>query len=518
MTFDDPHIPDTAAGATLSPATALARLRRTGWRLLYTPDVATLDTLLQRAAAEPGVVAELEAYRLAQLIEIDDLPHEAMRRFDDAQGADRAVLAWAQARAELMFDRFDSAASHADKVLAALPGDLHPLSLAARYIKGAALSEAGHPAEAIPWLQLAVRGARRDRLLLLELLGLQALARAAEEASETAIRDSVAEAARERAATLAGWRIAQAVRRLPVRRALAALDLRQAQALLDEAGAVEDGYWAFPQQVLHTSVALARGHAAEGIAAWQRLEKRLTLDFYCARWRADVDHLRVWCAGLGDDRETLTRLAAHRAMPAADADLSTCRIATHALAAALWLGQPDVRERAAGLQQCFRARGLQRLARRAQWLCAVSGDTEAMVDWLAASREHDLLDVLWLAPRSARALQHFLRTAGSAERPALRALARSLVEHLASSGPPASALPGTAVPEGLTRKEWQVLQAIAEGWSNEQIAARLHISLATVKTHVNHLYSKLQLSSRDEARLKARHLAALHPAASTSGG
>ncbi|WP_372528571.1 response regulator transcription factor [Piscinibacter sp.] len=39
-----------------------------------------------------------------------------------------------------------------------------------------------------------------------------------------------------------------------------------------------------------------------------------------------------------------------------------------------------------------------------------------------------------------------------------------------------------------------MLQAISHGWTNEQIAARMHVSLATVKTHVNHIYGKLHIS------------------------
>lgn len=53
-----------------------------------------------------------------------------------------------------------------------------------------------------------------------------------------------------------------------------------------------------------------------------------------------------------------------------------------------------------------------------------------------------------------------------------------------------------------------MLQAIAQGWTNEQIASRMHVSLATVKTHVNHIYSKLQIASRDEAKVRALQLGA----------
>ncbi len=59
----------------------------------------------------------------------------------------------------------------------------------------------------------------------------------------------------------------------------------------------------------------------------------------------------------------------------------------------------------------------------------------------------------------------------------------------------------------LTRREWQVLQAIGEGFSNDQIAAQQHVSLATVKTHINRVYGKLEIRSRTQARAVAAQLA-----------
>ena len=54
-------------------------------------------------------------------------------------------------------------------------------------------------------------------------------------------------------------------------------------------------------------------------------------------------------------------------------------------------------------------------------------------------------------------------------------------------------------PMSLTNRESQVLALIAEGLANKEIAARLHISENTVKTHVRHILEKLGLRSRAEA-------------------
>jgi len=58
--------------------------------------------------------------------------------------------------------------------------------------------------------------------------------------------------------------------------------------------------------------------------------------------------------------------------------------------------------------------------------------------------------------------------------------------------------PATEPPDGLTAREVEVLQLIASGLSNPEIAARLFLSNATVKTHVNRVFAKT--GSRDRAQ------------------
>jgi NarL family two-component system response regulator LiaR len=57
---------------------------------------------------------------------------------------------------------------------------------------------------------------------------------------------------------------------------------------------------------------------------------------------------------------------------------------------------------------------------------------------------------------------------------------------------------------GLTRREMEVLQAMARGESNQEIADRLHVSLSTIKTHASGVLSKLGAERRTQAIELAR--------------
>jgi|SRR4051794_17999109 len=54
-------------------------------------------------------------------------------------------------------------------------------------------------------------------------------------------------------------------------------------------------------------------------------------------------------------------------------------------------------------------------------------------------------------------------------------------------------------PDGLTARESEVLVLIADGLTNQEIARKLHVSTATVKTHINNLFAKTGLKDRAQA-------------------
>jgi LuxR family transcriptional regulator, maltose regulon positive regulatory protein len=66
--------------------------------------------------------------------------------------------------------------------------------------------------------------------------------------------------------------------------------------------------------------------------------------------------------------------------------------------------------------------------------------------------------------------------------------------------------PAELVLDPITERELEVLKLLDSDLSNREIAARMFVSLATVKTHIKHLYRKLGVSARHQAVSRAREL------------
>jgi DNA-binding CsgD family transcriptional regulator len=62
---------------------------------------------------------------------------------------------------------------------------------------------------------------------------------------------------------------------------------------------------------------------------------------------------------------------------------------------------------------------------------------------------------------------------------------------------------------GISKREYEVLELIAQGLSNQEIAERLFVSLNTVKTHSSNLFLKLDVRRRTEAVRRAKELSLL---------
>jgi DNA-binding NarL/FixJ family response regulator len=98
---------------------------------------------------------------------------------------------------------------------------------------------------------------------------------------------------------------------------------------------------------------------------------------------------------------------------------------------------------------------------------------------------------------SAEEIARAVRTVHAGETLLEPAVQRRLIESLRGrpAAPPAQPPP----PDDLTPREVEVLRLIASGLSNREIARRLFVSEATVKTHINNIFSKAGLRDRAQA-------------------
>ncbi|MEU9204198.1 response regulator transcription factor [Streptomyces sp. NPDC048332] len=79
------------------------------------------------------------------------------------------------------------------------------------------------------------------------------------------------------------------------------------------------------------------------------------------------------------------------------------------------------------------------------------------------------------------------------------AIQRRLLEQVTEGPLQRSGSAAPELPDGMTPREAEVLVLIADGMSNAEIARSLHISQATVKSHINNLFAKAGLRDRAQA-------------------
>ena len=127
---------------------------------------------------------------------------------------------------------------------------------------------------------------------------------------------------------------------------------------------------------------------------------------------------------------------------------------------------------------------------------------------VAVLREEDVTAALRAGARAyvlkgvaARELVRILRDVAAGEVYVTPSLAANLLFELTSGG----ASRQTASPlDELTEREREILELVAGGDSNKEIAARLYLSEKTVKHHMTNILQKLQVRNRVEAALMAR--------------
>ncbi|MFJ3225468.1 response regulator [Streptomyces sp. NPDC086783] len=105
----------------------------------------------------------------------------------------------------------------------------------------------------------------------------------------------------------------------------------------------------------------------------------------------------------------------------------------------------------------------------------------------------------------ARDLLEAVRTVARGEGLIAPAVTRRLIAEF-GAGPVREPPADPSVLDSLTRREREVLSCLGRGLSNAEIAVRLDMAEATVKTHVSRLLGKLELRSRVQAAVLAQEL------------
>ena len=497
------------AQASGKPEHCARLLDELGWLILLGPRRDLLGDLLSGLSPQAARQPAMRLLRAAWWVELERAPVEAERilRADQLEGPRADAI---QARCKLMFDDAEGAARLAESALAGLADRDAPEALLAAAALGYACLELGQPMRAIPLLRDVVSAARRDGFANLELDGLHVLARSLHEhgdyqgLSET-LRQAQAHIAQS---GLANETAAQSLARLAL---LDAHEQLQTPAPMLQPPADSD-LFAFAWLVARAREALLTNRVGDAMTLGEQLDSRLLASFCSTKWRLEAAYVGIWIAGLRGDVERLRSYAGDASLPTPDAGLHAWTGAVHRAAAALLQHQAWPAPQLQALIDALAQRGLRRLHATAKLIAALSdpaGDMRLLGDWLHAAVTHGrLVDALWLAPCLSDPLARWLRHPAAVQDAAVRTGAMALFARLQPPVAESPRISPAGRPADLTEREWQVLQLIGQQFSNEQIAVTLHVSLPTVKTHINRLYAKLDIATRAEAMQRARALQA----------
>lgn len=468
-------------------------------------DTPALLAVYGPAASAPALPPDSPAARLAHagaLIEHHRLPHDAVRalsREAAPAGPEHALLL---ARCDQMFEQYEPALQRAQAVLERTGGDLDLRWMLAAVVAGISEVHLGQVAAGAQRLRTVLKAVRRDHLRTLEHLAAQALAIAAIELDDTHLLDSLGSAAD------ADPHLTQHPAGRSLHRTLAEHRLRQLHDPLPDPSpppGLTGTYWHFPHEVAAAVHALLHGRLAPAQAARVRLDRATEIDFYSHRWRSELGYLALWCDTARGDTAAIAARAERYERPGTGATLAHWHDTTVALAADLHGEGRRLAEEGPRLLQEAEARALVRIAARLRLLRAAQGQG-SVGDWLELPRGPVLIDALWLGRRVMPEVEAYAGSARAARHDLARGRAQRLLHWHVRSREAHAATPAGAAPAGLTQREWDVLQAMADGLSRDQVAARFGVTLATVKSHINRAYSKLEVRDRHEAVAAVRRL------------
>ncbi|WP_445359027.1 HTH-type transcriptional regulator MalT [Microbulbifer sp. ANSA005] len=284
-------------------------------------------------------------------------------------------------------------------------------------------------------------------------------------------------------------------------------------------------HWLLPEYTLLLKIAQARGEKEESLEWLERIERLLTDGRYHRDWiaNADATRIRTWRA-LGNQQAIVSWL--EQATPVADRPsnhFEQCHGRNHVRAMIELHHWSDANRLLSRLKQVANECGLEtdRLRNRVLeshllWLREqYPQSVEAISEALLLSHERDFrASFLQIGKPLIVILKAALENGlGEAESSKAQQLIKAAQQQPELDGGIRIELDDTiireilasdAVPDflrhsPLTPREWQVLNAIHSGLSNEKIARHFKVAPSTIKTHIRSLYQKLDVKDRQEA-------------------
>jgi DNA-binding CsgD family transcriptional regulator len=147
-------------------------------------------------------------------------------------------------------------------------------------------------------------------------------------------------------------------------------------------------------------------------------------------------------------------------------------------------------------------------------VCLATGDVMAAIEAFRSARQqwHDL-EASYRVAQTRLALAEALERAGDEHGAALeRDAATAALARLGVIGPLAAEAPA-ALPDGITRREAEVLELVARGLTNREVAEALVLSERTVARHLANLYTKVGVTTRTAATTYAHRNGLVGPSA-----
>lgn len=261
-------------------------------------------------------------------------------------------------------------------------------------------------------------------------------------------------------------------------------------------------YWELPYRALALVQALAERNSSQINRLRQQLGQQLAGHSYCQQWQLRARQALLLAAVVQGDQPGLHALAtalhsttAEPQLPALQQQLLSAWCQWH-------LQQPPTA--AAQLALRCQQQGLTWLAWRWQLLsliAAAPAEPPAMV--IEQLQQGYIWDLLLAGPPALPLWERWLTGPALAKNDAAHDSLMRVVAWCTASPEQDAAEQRPCPDPRLTTAEWRVLQLIGRGYRNEQIAARLFVAPSTIKSHINHLYAKLGLTSRSAAKALA---------------